>query len=195
MLLEQVASDYQTEEIKDAGGDISAGEKLADGNITSKQEDWWPKVETDKEMPKKEAEELADKIMEDPETEKQINQLIKLGDKYKNKELKDPQSFQYEKLMKSIKNELDQEVPRAVEMNKEKDTKYYMSHPLEAWEKATEITSENYYQNMTDIEVVSNVMNGKDYLSKENRQKLNNAVNKVINNLDDEVRSVLELKK
>ena len=195
MLLEQVASDYQTEEIKNVDGGVGAGEKLADGNITSKQKGWWPEVETDKEMSEKEAGELADKIMEDPETEKQINQLIKLGDKYKNKELMDVQSFQYENLMKSIKNELDQEVPRAVEMNKEKDTKYYMSHPLEAWEKATEIASENYYQNMTDIEVVSNVMNGKDYLSKENRQKLNNAVNKVINNLDDEVRSVLELKK
>ena len=195
MLLEQVASDYQTEENKNVDGGV-AGEKLEDGNVTSKQKGWWPEVEKiDEELLEKEAGELADKIMEDPETEKQINQLIKLGDKYKNKELMDVQSFQYENLMKSIKNELDQEVPRAVEMNKEKDTKYYMSHPLEAWEKATEIASENYYQNMTDIEVVSNVMNGKDYLSKENRQKLNNAVNKVINNLDDEVRSVLELKK
>ena len=123
-------------------------EKIADGNIdagTSKNEEWWEKVETDKELAdelsEKKAKERSDEIVKSPETWDQLNQLKQLWKKYENRELKDEPKKQYEDLITKIKTELDRDVPRVVEMNKELND-YYNKHP-EALEEEVNKTLNN----------------------------------------------------
>ena len=120
------------------------------------------------------AEEESTQAVNNPETMKQINQLVDLWNKYKNWELKDVQKEQYENLMTTLKAELDKNVPTVIEMNQEIDVNYYNEHPEEAEKKADEIT--NDYNNMNDVDLVSNVVSRSDYLWQESKQKLYNVI-------------------
>lgn len=166
--------------------------EVADGTVINngkKQESWWDNITTEKELSKEESDELAKEISEDPEAKTQIDQLKKLWEKYKNDKLKDAQKSEYEWLMATIRTELDKDVPTVIEMNNEIDVNYYNNHPTEAANEAERIA--NDYQSMDDVNLVYNVLSRSDYLNNASRQKLNNVITNVINNLDEDTKSIL----
>lgn len=166
--------------------------EVADGTVINngkKQESWWDNIATEKELSKEESDELAKEISEDPEAKTQIDQLKKLWEKYKNDKLKDAQKSEYEWLMATIRTELDKDVPTVIEMNNEIDVNYYNNHPTEAANEAERIA--NDYQSMDDVNLVYNVLSRSDYLNNASRQKLNNVITNVINNLDEDTKSIL----
>lgn len=174
-------------------------EKIADGNIdagTSKNEEWWEKVETDKELAdelsEKKAKERSDEIVKSPETWDQLNQLKQLWKKYENRELKDEPKKQYEDLITKIKTELDRDVPRVVEMNKELND-YYNKHP-EALEEEVNKTLNNP-ETKKDVLMVNNVIRGRKHLKPESQGKLDTVINTETNKLDEETKSVLGMNK
>ena len=174
-------------------------EKIADGNIdagTSKKEEWWEKVETDKELAdelsEKKAKERSDEIVKSPETWDQLNQLKQLWKKYENRELKDEPKKQYEDLITKIKTELDRDVPWVVEMNKELND-YYNKHP-EALEEEVNKTLNNP-ETKKDVLMVNNVIRGRKHLKPESQGKLDTVINTETNKLDEETKSVLGMNK
>lgn len=165
-------------------------EKIADGNIANSSEktEWKDSVETDKELSEKEAKERSDKILKSPEARDQINQLKQLWNKYENGELKDEQKKQYEDLITKMKVELDRDIPRVVEMNKEIND-YYNKHP-EVLEEEVNKTLNNP-ETKNDVLLVNEVVRGREYLKKESQDKLDTVINKETRRLDEEAKSVL----
>lgn len=193
MALEQVHVDWEVEEtnqtpLKELKEIVNAN-VVVSGN-SEKQEGGWPNITTPEELPVEEADELADKILANPEAKQQIDQLKNLWEKYNNWELKDIQKKQYEDLMTTIRTELDRDIPTVIEMNNEIDINYYMKHPKEAKKFSDEII--NNYENMDNVQLVYNVVSRREYLSQDSKKKLDTVINNVINNLDDDTKAILE---
>ena len=162
--------------------------EIADGNTLNAWEiDWEKPVET---LSEDEVTEKSSKIINNPETRKQVNLLKQIWKKYNNWELREEQKSMYEDLMNTIKTELDKDVPTVVEMNKEIDLNYYMKHPKQAEKKANEIV--NDYNNMNSVQLVYSVCSRRKYLSPESQQKLKTVVNSVYNSLNEDTKSLLK---
>jgi len=173
--------------------------KIVDGNIdagTSKKEEWWDGVETDKELAdelsKEKTKERSDEIVKSSETLNQVDQLRQLWEKYKNWELKDIQKKQYEGLMTTIRTELDRDIPRVIEMNKELND-YYNKHPEALEEEVNEAL--NNPETEKDVLIVNKVVRGRKYLKEESQNKLDMVISAETNKLDEETKSVLGMNK
>jgi len=165
-------------------------DEIADGNIinSSKETEWKDSVETDKELSEEDAEKEANEITENPEAINQINKLNQIWEKYRNWELKDVQKKQYENLMGTIKTELDRDIPRVIEMNKEIND-YYNTHPEDAEKEANKIAKNPGAKE--DVLLVNEVVKGRNYLKKESQNKLDTVINMETSKLDEEAKSVL----
>ena len=77
-----------------------------------------------------------------------------------------------------------------LEINNEIDVNYYNKHPEEAERMANETV--NNYKNMDDIHLVQSVLSRTDYLNNNSRQKLYKVISSVIQNLDEDAKSILK---
>lgn len=177
--------------------------KLGDGTIDTKNDpngSWWDRIETDDEsevsdISAEEAAHISDEILNDHNTLWQIDQLRILKNKYDTWSLDSHQNFIYEQIMERTKKELDKSAPSAVKMNKfidkwirEEVMKYYDSHKDEAAHQADKMVN---YKSMNDVELVGNVIARSEYLWKNSKKKLYAVVNKVIEGLDEDTKSIL----
>ncbi len=193
--LEQIPVEW--EQIVDSRQETWESTEIADANVVTNenkenQEGWWDAIKTDNELSEKEAEERSNEILKDEDSKNQINQLKSLWEKYENGELKDEQKTEYENLMGTIKAELDRDIPKVIEMDKEIND-YYESHPEQA--EADAINVVNNPNAKKDILLVAKVVKAREYLEKEKQDKLNTVIKNEINKLDENTKSVLEMKK
>lgn len=145
-------------------------------------------VVTDSELSEEEVEKQANEDVSNPESKKQIDQLIKLWDRVN--QLTAEQQQIYNNLMRTIRTELDKDIPTVLDMKKAIDVKYYNDNPEEAAKMADEIAKDT--NNMWDVGLVLSVVSRRDYLSEEHQQKLDKVLDEVLNNLDDATKNLLE---
>ncbi len=156
--LEQIPVEW--EQIVDSRQETWESKEIVNANVITNenkenQEGWWDAIKTDNELSEKEAEERSNEILKDEDSKNQINQLKSLWEKYENGELKDEQKTEYENLMGTIKAELDRDIPKVIEMDKEIND-YYESHPEQA--EADAINVVNNPNAKKDILLVAKVV-------------------------------------
>ena len=166
--------------------------EIAKANLQA-DEDVESGVVTDSELSEEEAEGQANEDASNPESRRQIDDLITLWNLYMNWEMKDIQREQYKQYIADTIAYLNETVPTFDQMKellqKQRDVSYYAENK-EAAEKEANNTIENI-DNRRDIEDFVDVASNYQKLPNNMQDKFKAWVSKVYNDLDKEAWSTL----
>ena len=166
--------------------------EIAKANLQA-DEDVESGVVTDSELSEEEAEGQANEDASNPESRRQIDDLITLWNLYMNWEMKDIQREQYKQYIADTIAYLNETVPTFDQMKellqRQRDVSYYAENK-EAAEKEANNTIENI-DNRRDIEDFVDVASNYQKLPNNMQDKFKAWVSKVYNDLDKEAWSTL----
>ena len=190
MALEQIPVAGENGEIQEWINTLK--KEITNANLQT-NEDIESDVVTDSELSEEEVEERANEDVSNPESKKQIEEVITLWNLYKNWEMKDAQREQYKKYISDTIAYLNETVPTFDQMKellqRQRDISYYAEN-REAAEKEANNTIENI-GNSRDIEDFMDVASNYQKLPNSMQDKFKAWVNKVYNDLDKDAWSAL----
>ena len=188
--LEQIPVAGENEEFQEWINTLK--KEITNANLQT-DEDIESDVVTDSELSEEEVEEQANEDVSNPESKKQIEEVITLWNLYKNWEMKDAQREQYKKYISDTIAYLNETVPTFDQMKellqRQRDISYYAEN-REAAEKEANNTIENI-GNSRDIEDFMDVASNYQKLPNSMQDKFKAWVNKVYNDLDKDAWSAL----